>query len=604
MSQHRLNEMHDDVDDEPIERPRARAETWRCLKLDLLLALFVATVHANGIWGAFVFDDPGSIVRNESIRDLSNPFAILFGATFTTVVDRPMLNLSLAINYALGGIDPFGYHIFNILVHSINAILVARLVRVLFSASSAPAWVQQRSELWSVLVAALWGSHPLVTAAVCYVVQRAESMMAMFLLAALLLLEKSSQSPHAVMWRVGSVACFLLSLATKEVAVMFPVIAMVFDRSFIAQDWSTLVKRRWRYYVTTFGLSLMFAIRTLLFSGGRDGTAGLDAPVPVAAYLTSQCVFITDYLRLALIPIGQAFDWGVLTITDPIRWGPRLAILAILAGLTCWGTVRGQRWAFGGWWLFGLLAPTALIPVATQVAAEHRMYLPLLAVVVGVILLLRGTVGRRSERWAIAVVCLAIGICACLTIRRNSLYASPLALWADSAANRPENPRSYNNAMMILRDKGRYEEAIGWVNRALEIPSVRASRTRGINWSTSYTTWLSDRGLLFWKLGKNDAALTDFSAALEGDPNLPQARFNRATVYFETQKFNEALADINIVLSRRPRAVDALDLRGRILLRMGRVDEAEATGRLLNSLEQKLSPEFLRELEDVKRNSP
>jgi hypothetical protein len=592
---------NDDPDDTPVERPFAPSTTWTDFARDAFLAIFVAAIHANGVWGVFVFDDRGAIVDNASIRDLSDWVSIFFGATQATVVDRPLLNLSLAINRAWGGADPFGYHVVNILIHAINAVLVARLARFLFSAEASPDWLRSGAGVWGTLTGALWGVHPLGTGAVVYVVQRAESIMALFFLTALLLLGRSTRSPRPSNWRRAALVAFVMSLATKEVAVAFAPLAVAFDRFFLAKDWRGLWRRRGRLHVATFVIVFLYAVRTLFFSGGRAGTAGLGTGVPVGEYFVSQFVFVTDYLRLALVPVGQAFDWGMVTITDPRRWGPRLAILLALAAATVWGTLRGQRWAFAGWWFFGLLGPTSsIIPLATQVAAEHRMYLPLAGVVCLVVVGLRFLVARRWPGVAIGLACCAIVLLGGLTVRRNSLYAAPLELWMDAAHNRPENPRAISNVVLHLRQANRQEEALVWVNKALEIPSVKATAATGLNRSTAYTTWLNDRGVIQWNLGRVDQALADFDAVVAANPDLPEARLNRAELLLELSRPEAALADCDALISRRQHLSKAFELGGRACLKLNRLEGAEKAAQAIEGLGKPLPADFARELREAR----
>jgi protein O-mannosyl-transferase len=598
MSDNWSHEICDDIDDEPVERTLPPLSFGNQAAWDGLLVLMVALFHANGVYGVFVFDDFGAIVNNASIQDPWNWLQILFGATQATVVDRPVLNISLAINRAWGGTDPFGYHVVNILIHAINAVLVARLARVLFTAEGAPHWLRDRAVMWGAFAGGLWSLHPLTTAAVVYVVQRAEMLMALFFLMALLSLERSTRSPRSALWRAGSIAAFLLCLATKEVAVAFPPLALAFDRWFLARDWRAVCKRRGGYHMGTFCLAFLYAVRTLFFSSGRDRTAGLETPVTAGEYLTTQFVVVTDYLWLVLCPVGQAFDWGLVTITDPWRYGPRLAILLGLAGLTVRGTLRRQRWAFAGWWFFFVLGPTSsVIPLATQVAAEHRMYLALAAPVLLAVVGLKLLAARWSSRGVIAVACVVLVVLGALTIRRNALFASPLALWVDCATHRPENPRAYNNVVGLLRNEKRYEEALVWANRALEIPSVKATTSRRLNSSRAYPSWLTDRGWLYWQLGRTEQALADFDAALTADPRLSIARLNRILLLMELNRFEDAIVDCDALIAERQRLPEALGLRGEASLRLGRLAEAEAAAQALESLTGALPEDFRRKLE-------
>ena len=219
--------------------------------LRLALVAFVVLAHGNGVTGTFQFDDVGAIVDNPTIRDLSDLRTVLLAPTFATVVNRPLLNLSLALNYLVSGVEPWSYRVVNILIHAVNALMVAFLVRVVLSSSEMPPLLKREAEMWSTLGAALWAAHPLTTAAVAYVIQRAEALMSLFFLAGLCALSRGAFAGaeaktretelnrgwiRAAGWMVLSFGCFLSGLATKEVAVMFAPIALLFDRWFLAPN--------------------------------------------------------------------------------------------------------------------------------------------------------------------------------------------------------------------------------------------------------------------------------------------------------------------------------------------------------------------------------
>lgn len=593
----------------------------------IALAGLVIAVYANSVAGTFVFDDIGAVVENRSIRDLSRIGTVLTGATMATVVDRPLLNLSLAVNYAVSGPDPWSYHVVNILIQAVNTLLLFGVARVVFSAPGVPRCLSDRATLWSALAAALWGVHPLGTAAVTYVVQRAEAIMALWYFAGLLALTRAARSAPpipqdvesladvdrsstvAVIWLSVVMGCHLLGLATKEVAVTFAPIALLFDRLFLAPDWRTVIVRRGACHAWTHTASTLFALRLMLFSNGRDRTAGFASGVGAVDYLQSQFVFICEYLRLAYYPVGQAVDWGVVLITDPRVWGPCLAVLVGLVLATAVALARVPRLGFAGVWWFLILAPTSsIVPLATQIAAEHRAYLPLAGVIVATVAVLRlaaewllPTREGVTESWRAVVVTagllvIAVGVCSCLTVARNALYADPLKLWIDAATNRPGNPRAYNNVMLILRDQRRYPEAIEWINRALEIPSVRATRTIGINTSIAYPTWYNDRGVLYWRMGENDKAVADFTYALTEDPSLDTAWLNRADLALELGRSRDTLADAAHLLAARRQIPLALTLSGRAWLRLGGIEQARAIVAVLKQMRQPLLPVFVEEL--------
>lgn len=145
------------------------------------LVLAVAVAYHNSLGGPFVFDDRVAIFDNSTIRQLW-PIAEALSPPSggQSDSDRPLVNLSMAINYRLGGTDPRGYHVCNVLVHTLAALTLFGIVRRTWRSRDG-----QPGEAGLFIaggIALLWALHPLQTAAVTYVVQRAESMMGLFYL--------------------------------------------------------------------------------------------------------------------------------------------------------------------------------------------------------------------------------------------------------------------------------------------------------------------------------------------------------------------------------------------------------------------------------------
>jgi protein O-mannosyl-transferase len=589
---------------------------WR---IDLALVVLVLLVHGNGVNGKLIFDDVGSIVDNPSIRDLADLPNVLFGGTFTTVVNRPVLNFSLAVNYALGQTSPWGYHVFNIVLHALNVLLVARLAQVMLWA---PGRGPVETVIWSGLAASLWAVHPLTTAAVVYIVQRAEALMSLFYLAGLLSLVasvragqqvladgESDDSDHSreVWWWMAATVCFLLGLATKEVAITLPVIALVLDRTYLAATWSEVFRNRWRGYLTLMFISVAYAVFVLFISNGRGGTAGLSVRVLPVDYLTTQFVIVADYLWYSIWPVCIPFDWGIVLITSPADWGPPLAILIPLLLLSLVGAACGSRWTFPGAWLLLILAPTStVVPIATQVGALHRMYLPLVGLTIGVC----GLVSlARFPCWAVsarptsiicrsklAVTWLLVAALSVLTAQRSALFVSPLAVWKECARCQPLNPRSFNNVAALLREQGQLEDALKWATRALEIAAVQES----VNASVADSVSLSERGVLYYRLDKLDLALRDFDAAIQRDPNYDLARINRADLLLDLGHPEEAIAECDRLIARRFRLETTISLRGIGCLHAGRLQEAELCLRLLDQLNLRPTTRFRKELDEAR----
>jgi hypothetical protein len=152
------------------------------LAMNGILALVGSLVYLNSLWKPFMFDDMSAIVNNDRIRRLSDVPKVLSPERERPVAGRPLVNLSFAVNYAIGELDVVGYHALNILVHVLCGMLLFAVIRQALLLPQLPAALSDRAAPLGFVVALLWMVHPLNSEVVTYVTQRTESMMAFFYL--------------------------------------------------------------------------------------------------------------------------------------------------------------------------------------------------------------------------------------------------------------------------------------------------------------------------------------------------------------------------------------------------------------------------------------
>jgi hypothetical protein len=150
--------------------------------LNGLLALVGLLVYLNSIGKPFMFDDMSSVVENDRIRRLSDLPRVLTPERERPVAGRPLVNLSFAVNYAIGRLDVVGYHLFNIAVHVLCGMLLFAVAREALLLPQLPGALAESATPIAFIVALLWLLHPLNSEVVSYVTQRTESMMAFFYL--------------------------------------------------------------------------------------------------------------------------------------------------------------------------------------------------------------------------------------------------------------------------------------------------------------------------------------------------------------------------------------------------------------------------------------
>ena len=227
----------------------------------------------------------------------------------------------------------------------------------------------------------LWAVHPLQTESVTYVIQRMESLMGLFLLLTLYCVIRGHDSPRRLWWFAGAVACCALGTATKEGMATAPIIVLFYDRVFLADSWADLWHKRSRLYI---GLAAtwLILITLIVINKARGGTLLGFPAVSWWRYAQNQFGAAAHYLRLALWPDSLCIDYGWQTSTLPGSWiavGVMLAVCLLAA--TRWALANAPPLGFLSAWFILTLAPSSsLVPIRDMVA-EHRMYLPLAAMV-------------------------------------------------------------------------------------------------------------------------------------------------------------------------------------------------------------------------------
>lgn len=537
----------------------------------LVGAIFVA--YHNSFSGPFVFDDGPGILGNPSIRHLSELGDVLSPPTDRgqTVGGRPLVNLSLAINYALGGTEVRGYHVFNLLVHLCGALAVFGIAR---RTLRRPVLIERFGVVAVPLafaIALLWAVHPLLTEAVTYTIQRAESLMGLFYLLTLYGFIRAQESDGnsrlgANAWLGLSLAACWSGMATKEVMVSAPLLVLLYDRTFVAGSWRGAWTERKGYYL---GLGAAWLLLAWLVLGAenRGGTAGLGLRDSVWTYALTQSRAILIYLRLAFWPRPLVFDYGTDTIGHFVD---ALPFALTVVGLLAVGVVALRRWPAVGFlaaWFFAILAPSSsVVPIPVQTMAEHRMYLPLVAVVAGAVVGLYA-LWRRGCWWIFAG---AAATCVGLTVARNDDFRSATSIWADTVAKRPANARAHCYYADVLAGERRFDEALAQYDEAIRLDRLE------LKWSdrSIFGDILVNSGNVLRTLGRAAEAEKRYAEALELDPTLAAAHFNLGALALQANRLSDAAERFERALKIDPNYTAAHTSLGSALLLQGRTAEA------------------------------
>ena len=434
--------------------------------------------YADSFGGPFIFDDVDSIPGNPYIRHLWPLSNVLSAPEQTTAAGRPVVSLSLAINYAIGGLDVWGYHAFNLLIHLLSAVLLFGIVR---RTLKRPTFGSQfaRSGPWlATAVSLLWTVHPLQTESVTYIIQRTELLMGMFYLLTLYCAVRGWGSPYRRLWLAAAVGACALGMGSKEAMASAPLVVLLYDGLFVSGSYAAALRRHGALYA---GLAATWIILgVLLASGPRSETVGFGLGIGALDYLRTQAQVLVRYLRLCFWPAPLVIHYGWPVART---WGesalPGLVILSLLVG-TIWALLRRHWTGFAGAWFFLILAPSSsFVPIVSEIAAERRMYLPLAAVVTLAVVAVQWG-GDRACRWlglrgpaprfaGAGLVIVLAGVFAYGTGQRNLDYRTAVAIWRDAVDKQPANARVRTNLAGALIQAGQFDDAVQHCRVALDL---------------------------------------------------------------------------------------------------------------------------------------
>jgi Flp pilus assembly protein TadD len=469
---HDFPEMPPASEHPPIPAPTAPARPTRPERSTAVLAAVtvacaVAIGFRNSLGAGFVFDDLVRITGSERHLD-----------SFTRALgdQRPLTQLTLVLNWRLGGLDPWGYHLFNVVAHAMTAAMVMLAVREggrRLRERGAIGLGERATLAVATAISLLWAMHPLQTAAVTYVIQRAEVLAGLGTVAAAfaLLRAAGTTGAAATRWGVASAIATAMALLAKPTAVSAPAVLLALDAFVIAGSLRAALARRWALHAAIWMTPLVLlatgAVRALVSDGGRMTGAGLGVTgASPLEYLALQPRAIGLYLELVAFPAGLSIDHGAEALADG-----RLAVVGGVAIAACLAAaavafIRGRWWGFPPAAFLLLLAPTSSVVPLADPAADHRMYLPLAAIAIVAVATVAGLVRRASPPVvAPATVAAALAAATLLalearaTATRNLAYADPASLWSDVVARRPDSVRALVNRAGLSLDAGRLDEA-------------------------------------------------------------------------------------------------------------------------------------------------
>ncbi len=560
-----------------------RGHVARVLLPVLIIGAGVAA-YFNSFDGSFVLDDGRYIENNLRIRQLWPPLDVLSGR-------RPVLDLSLAINYAIGELHVGSYHAFNLLIHILAALTLYGIVRRTLLLKPYRDRFVLSSRSLALSAALLWTVHPLNTQSVTYLIQRSESLMGLFYLLTLYCVIRAADESRQVRWYVAAVVCCALGMGSKGVMVTAPVMVLLYDRVFISKSSVEIFRRRWGLYLGLAATSSVLwvggVMQGVLSSSKKVATVGFSfKDITPPEYAMTQFGVLVKYLELSLWPYPLCLDyaWPVARSAETVVV-PAIIIAALFIAVV-WALIRNRWWGFVGAWFFLILAPTSSIIPIRDPLFEHRMYLPLAAVMVLTVIGAHRFFQSLAGRWlltdamrtviAFALVGAAAVSLGLVTARRNEDYENAVMMWQDVVAKRPRNVRARYNLGTGLLDANELDRAIETLRQALLIDPLSLEAHYNLGKA------LCRKGEALSRQGRGtettgryiEEGTKHYLEALRINPELAKAHSDLGNVLARAGRFEEAIAHYREAIRVQPDYVQAHYNLGSVLLNLSETDEA------------------------------
>jgi len=519
-------------------------------------ALFVVfAVYGPALNGAFVLDDralPFMSPRASAIRPI-----------YWLESVRPLLYFTFWINYSTSAIEPYWYHVTNVLLHFLTSVMVTLIVAKL--AEWAGVMGRHRAVL-AVFAGALFLLHPIQTESVAYVASRSENLSVLCYYAAFAVFLYRSTESITLLRSLAVLALFGAAVATKEHTLTLPVLLVLTD-----------------YFWGRGGIRKHDILYGLLVIGGAAGALMVWRVVSSANtvgfrmgdltpvnYFFTQCRVIWTYVRLFFLPLGQNIDPDVPLSAGLLDHGAIFGLAALIAVVVAAWIYR-RRFPLGSFGILVfllLLAPTSSIVPIRDVMAERRLYLPFLGLT---LICVEGL--RRLRIRDAAGICAAVLVVSCiLTYQRNEVWASPLVLWEDTTAKSPQKLRPRFQYAFALYEEGRcpesaqaydaashlappaYDLLVDWAlaldcagrsNDALD----RLSQAAG---SQNTAQLFAVQGMVYAKQGRASEALQALAKAENLDPSFEMTYVYRGNIYAIAGDRNAATREYQRALNLNP----------------------------------------------------
>jgi len=534
----------------------------------LLVICVVLAANLNALSAGFVWDDITIIVQNNLIKHW-NTLPALFTQTFLASYYRPVVMLSFALEYAIWGLKPWGFHLTNVLLHAANSLLAFVILKRVSGSRSV-----------ALLAALLFASHP-VHKGVVSIADRTGILSAFFFLGSLALYigYRDSESRRGGWLRYGAsaVLCALAVFSKEEALMLLPVIIIV-DVFLFQQKMRQEPALTALCYVPYFALTGAYVLVRASVIESMSAMGQVFAVEPVRRFLTIPGVML-DYVFMTIFPFGLDFSPRTPladSVLDPVALACAVAMLLLVAA-ALWLFRRHKPALFGLLWFFIVFVPMSnIIPVFPSIADRelftpiHFLYLPSIGLFLCAACGLSGMLDHFKARGAGPLcrtgtefcVLLIILVFCLLSLHRNTIWKDDLRLFEYIVRMHPERADMRHNLGNAYAGAARLEEAAQEFERAVALEPESAENRSGL-------------GVVYLNMGLVDRAIGQLQEGILLEPNHVGSYSNLAVAYARKGKLAEALAAGRQAVALVPWSPKMRTNLGLIYMQAGKLDEAK-----------------------------
>ena len=522
-----------------------------------LLLITLLTAYANHFNNSFHFDDAHTIVNNASIRELQNiPLFFRDATTFSSLPSnqsyRPLVSTLLAIDYRLGGLQPFWFHASIFALFFALTVLLAFVINRLLDDET----ISSRNR-WIALAAAAWyGLHPANADTVNYMIASSEVISTLGVITSFSVYFAFPRLRRSCLYILPAAIATLAKPTAAIFAVLFAIYRLLFPGGRIM---GRTTGRRALAYFTEIGPSFLICGAMLLLVQRMTPSTWVAGAANAHDYMITQPYVIFQYFKTFFWPTGLSADYDLspFTTTDDPHFWTGFAFSAFFIAIATGASVfrKTRVIGFGFFWFLIALMTTSLLPLA-EVMNDHRTFLPYIGLVIGMagaVSLLINHAARFTMSAKIAVTC-AIVLLLCAnayaTFQRNKVWKTEETLWHDVVLKSPRNGRGLMNYGNTLMARGDFAGALDYYHRAQQF-------------TPQYSVLLINLGIAEDATKENAAAEHHFKDALRLAPTSPDSYTYYARYLLSHSRADEARALLQGALELSPTDLTARDLLAR-----------------------------------------